>query len=106
MAAFDILMDKTGTGKGPLRNIPNVPTRYNDTRSIQATVEGPAPVSATVKIYTCNDGRFPVEIAQFSLSSTGTVASEIFADDTSCEVYMAEVIAVSANAKVSVVGSI
>lgn len=106
MTAFNILLDRTTTGFGTPVATSTDQTRFDNLRSFQASVEGPAPVAATVKVYGCNDAAAPVLVATVTLSATGTVASEVFADDYPYDFYSAEVVSRSTGSKVSVVGSI
>lgn len=42
-------------------------------RVIHAVVKGQGAVGATIRIYGCNDARFPVEVMTFTLSGNGVV---------------------------------
>lgn len=106
MTAFNILFDRTSTGLGSPANTPTDQTRFDNLRSFHCTAEGAAPVSATLKVYGSNEASAPVLVATVTLSSTGTIASEVFADDAPYEFYTGEVVALSAGAKASIVGSI
>jgi hypothetical protein len=106
MTAFNILFDRTTTGFGSPVSTPTDQTRFDNLRSFQSAVEGPAPVAATVKVYGCNEASAPVLVATVTLSGTGTIASEVFADDYPYDFYTGEIVSRSTGAKVSVVGSI
>lgn len=75
-------------------------------RNIHAVVKGEGAVSATVRLYGCNDPRYPVEILTFTLSGNGTV-SDSAKDNFPFEFYQAEVVAISGvGARVSLIASI
>lgn len=105
MTPFNILLDATVTGFGSNVSSP-LPSAGVSTRSFQAAVEGVNP-AAVVRVYGCNDGRFPILIGTITLSATGTTyATDVLSDDTPFEVYAGEVVSLSAGAKVSLIGCI
>lgn len=104
---LNIARDRRTTGRSNPVSVPNQSARASGLRSIQISVEAPAgPVSATVKLFGCNDGRYPIELATFNLSASGTWDTDVFADESHCEQYLIEVVSLSANATVSAIGSI
>ena len=63
-------------------------------RSIQAGIVGTGAISATIRISGCNDSRFPITVADFTLSGSGrdTDAVEL---TFPWEFYRVEVVAIS-----------
>ena len=107
MTQLIIATDRTDLGRSAAVSVPNQSARASGQRSIQISVEAEqGPVSATVRLLGCNDGRFPIELAVFTLSSSGTWDTDVFADDSHCEQYLIDVVSRSANARISAVGSI
>lgn len=103
MTQLILAIDATTTGKRPV--VPVRDTRRVTMRSIQASVEGVGAVNAVVKVYGCNDARFPIEVMTITLSGTNT-ATDASADSFPWEHYIADVVSVSAGACVSVVASV
>lgn len=72
-------------------------------RTIHAVVKGEGAVGATVRIYGCNDSRYPVEILTFTLAGNGTV-SDSAKENMPFEYYQAEIIGINGvAARVSVI---
>lgn len=104
MTQVVLMRDQGTTGLG--KTVPAVDSSNpSGRRSIQVGVAGTGAVSATVKIYGCNDGRFLVNVMTITVSGTNS-ATDAAQDDFPWEYYVAEVTAVSGTgALVSVTAS-
>ena len=94
-----LILDKTSTGKGALISSGDQPGIAP--RSFQVGLVGAGAVSATVKIYGCNDGRFMQLLMTFTIA--GTLLAMDAADDSfPWSFYQAEVVALGAGTSVTV----
>ena len=107
MSLMIIARDVLALGKTAPTSVPTQSTRANGLRSIQISVEADAgPVAATVKLLGCNDGRYPIEMATFELSSADAWATDVFPDASHCDQYLIDVVSRTEGARVSAIGSI
>lgn len=92
MSLITLLKDVTAPVKGAVQ--PSSEAAFNGTVSFQAGVSGTGAVAAQVKIYGCNDARYPQLILTLDLSGAITV-SEADRDDFPWAFYQAEVVSLS-----------
>lgn len=92
MSLITLLKDATAPALGAVQ--PSSESAFNGTVSFQAGVSGTGAVAAQVKIYGCNDARYPQLIFTLDLSGV-TVAAEADRDDFPWAFYQAEVVSVS-----------
>jgi hypothetical protein len=82
-----ILLDTSVIGRGQPFAVPG----GNPMRSIQISIAGMSWVGCAVKLYGCNDLRYPVELFTANLGGTSSIDSDVFEDNSQFAFYYAEI---------------